>query len=344
MIESTSTRHNPLVDPHPSVWSWEIPVDLFFAAVVAGMMILSGIALLHSRRGTATVLRVHAPLAAFGLVHICLVALFLDLSHKLFVWNLYLTLQPRAPMSWGSWLLSFVYVVLAVTALAGVPSHWPWLARRVPVLAPIAGALSSAKRLRVLAWLNVVLGLALALYTGVLLATMVARPLWNTMALPPLFLASGLASAAAVLALASRFVAIRSAPPPGAMAGLVNALVVAVPGQNRAAGDADGFTRLAVAFLAAQAIALLLFVIGLASGNGSQIEALGLLLDGPFATPFWMLVVVLGLVVPLLLLAAGRKPAPVVAGLGLLLAGGLALRWVLVDAGQVSRLLPGVGP
>ena len=42
MLEITSTRHNPLVDPVLSVWSWEIPVYLFFGGMIAGMMILAG--------------------------------------------------------------------------------------------------------------------------------------------------------------------------------------------------------------------------------------------------------------------------------------------------------------
>ena len=40
MLEITTTRHNPLIDPHLAVWSWEIPVYLFLGGLVAGMMIL----------------------------------------------------------------------------------------------------------------------------------------------------------------------------------------------------------------------------------------------------------------------------------------------------------------
>ena len=51
MLEITSTRHNPLVDPVLSVWSWEIPVYLFFGGMIAGMMILAGLNMLRLAKG-----------------------------------------------------------------------------------------------------------------------------------------------------------------------------------------------------------------------------------------------------------------------------------------------------
>jgi protein NrfD len=93
-------------------------------------------------------------------------------------------------------------------------------------------------------------------------------------------------------------------------------------------------------------VLLLLWVIGLATGSAAQVEALQLVLRGPFAFSFWFGAVALGALVPLMLLAvAARLPrvlAP--AALLLLLAGGLVLRFVVVDAGQMSRLMQSVGP
>jgi len=345
MLEFTTTRLNQGIDPVLHVWVWLIPVDLFFAAVVSGMMILSGIALLRALRPQAAHgegLMVHAPLLAFALLHICLIALFFDLSHKLYFWNLYLTLQPTSPMSWGSWLMASVYLVLAATAIATFTTRWPWLGRSVPPLARLAAWLAAPARLKKLAWANLLLGIALVLYTGVLLATMVARPLWNTMGLPPLFLASGLAGGAAMLALAARFVPRREVAPSGLIAGLVDALIVPVPGAARGAADARPFIWLALVALAAQAVLLFLFTIGLMSGTASQAEAVRLLLSGAFAPLFWIGVVALGVVLPLALLASpygrsSRALAPV--ALVLLLAGGLALRLVIVDAGQASGIV-----
>lgn len=357
MNELLVNRSQPEIDPLMHAWRWEIPVDLFFAAAVAGMMVLSGLALLRARAGRPG-LPLHAPLLAFALVHICLLALFLDLSHKLYVWNLYLTLQPRSPMSWGSWMLTLAYGVMAATALATLPGRWPWLLRRVPLVERLGRALAGPRPLAALAWANVVLGFGLALYTGVLLATMVARPLWNTMVLPPLFLASGLAAGAAFIALAARFVPARPQAPDGLVAGALDALVVpAAAAATRTPQDVAVYVRLALAFLAAQAVLLLLYVIGLATGSASQVAALQTVLAGPFAPAFWLGAVAAGTLLPLALLplslprpgaasAAGgalRAPALAAAALVLLLAGGLVLRFILVDAGQAARLLPGAG-
>jgi protein NrfD len=341
MRELIVNRVQPEVDPVLHAWAWQIPIDLFFAAVVSGMMILSGAALLSARDGRRG-LGTHAPLLGFLLVHICLVALFLDLSHKLYFWNLYLTIQPASPMSWGAWILTLVYLTLLATALADLPVHWPWLARRVPLVQRVSDQLGKPAWKNALAWTNVALGTALALYTGVLLATNVARPLWNTMVLPPLFLASGLAGAAAALALAARFVPDRPAPPT-LVGGLIHALIVPVAGQSRSDGDAVAFTRLASVFLVAQAILLALFVLALATGSASQIAALEPVLAGRFAPLFWLAVIGAGVVVPLVALGAAPRSRFAAAGLVLLLAGGLALRWLIVDAGQASRVLPILG-
>jgi len=47
MLELTTTRANPLVDPGLHVWAWQIPTYLFLGGMVAGMMILAGYFLLY---------------------------------------------------------------------------------------------------------------------------------------------------------------------------------------------------------------------------------------------------------------------------------------------------------
>jgi hypothetical protein len=57
-----------------------------------------------------------------------------------------------------------------------------------------------------------VLGVGLGIYTGILLNTMVARPLWNSAILGPLFLVSGLSAGAAVMHMAATLLQGRTAP------------------------------------------------------------------------------------------------------------------------------------
>ena len=116
-------------------------------------------------------------------------------------------------MSWGSWVLLIVYGVLLVSALIRLPDAWPWLGRRVPGAAELSDAIVGRPGLlQALGWTNVVLGVVLGIYTGILLNTMVARPLWNTTILGPLFLVSGLSAGAAMVHLATRIFPGRPAP------------------------------------------------------------------------------------------------------------------------------------
>ena len=86
-----------------------------------------------------------------------------------------------------------------------------------------------------------------------------------------------------------------------------------------------------------------LFLLGLLAGSAQQVEAARLLLGGPFTAPFWVLVVGLGIVIPLIIqvLAARHLVQHTPIAPIMVMAGGLALRWVLVLAGQVSHWPPG---
>ena len=215
MLEFTTTRHNPLIDPHLAVWSWEIPLYLFVGGIVAGMMVIGGLAMLRLARGEDTrgYFSMQTPLLAFVLMNIGMLALLLDLTHRLYVWRIFVTFEVGSPMSWGSWVLLIVYGVLMVSALLRLPDAWPWLGRKLPVLRTWSDKLvANPGWLRALGWANLVLGIVLGIYTGILLNTMVARPLWNSAILGPLFLVSGLSAGAAVMHITATLLQGRNAP------------------------------------------------------------------------------------------------------------------------------------
>src|SRR5512140_233939 len=112
MNEITLSRANPLVDPHLHVWAWQIPVYLFLGGLVAGMMILWGWFAFSDRRRRADSVAFLLPPLGLALLSLGMLALFLDLEHKAFVWRLYTTFQPASPMSWGAWILLAVYPAL----------------------------------------------------------------------------------------------------------------------------------------------------------------------------------------------------------------------------------------
>ena len=136
MLDITTTRHNPLVDPVLAVWSWEIPVYLFLGGMIAGMMVLGGLNMLRILKGERPegFFSVQTPVLGFVMLNLGMGALFLDLAHKLYVYRVYMAFEPTSPMSWGSWVLILVFPVLILSALIRLPEAWPWLGDRVPAL------------------------------------------------------------------------------------------------------------------------------------------------------------------------------------------------------------------
>jgi protein NrfD len=344
MMEFTSTRHNPLVDPHLGVWSWEIPIYLFLGGVVAGLMILGGLALLRVAKGddSRTFYSWQAPLLAFALMNVGMLALLLDLTNPLHVWRVYTTFQPESPMSWGSWVLLLVYGVLLISATIRIHESWPRLARVAPAFQRWSDSLTAQrKRMALLGWVNLVLGAALGIYTGILLNTMVARPLWNSAILAPLFLVSGLSTGAALLhvlePLQRRLIGLRW-PAPGQLPNLLQQAGPNPPGPEASAS----LVKFDQVFLVAELGIIVLLIMDLANGSASKVNAAALLLSGPYAWGFWMGVVAFGLLVPLAwqgLMLTRRVPHSAVPAV-LVLIGVYALRWIAVNAGQLSEYVP----
>jgi formate-dependent nitrite reductase membrane component NrfD len=308
MYEYTTTRHNHLIDPSLHIWGWEIPVYLFLGGLVAGMMIVMGYFLVTGRHRDERCVCGTLPAAGILLLSLGMLALFLDLEHKLFTWRLYTTFMPASPMSWGAWILLLVYPALAAAGLIEPPAP---LLRRLPALAGISGRLRSRHGYaRAVGALNIGLGALLGIYTGVLLSALGARPLWNSAMLWVLFLVSGLSTASAFVHMVARNEAER---------------VLLAKADN--------------VFLLLELFVLGLFLVGLLSSTKVHIASARLLLSGAYAPVFWTFVVGLGIVVPLILqhLAVRHRirHSPVVPLL--VLAGGLILRFVIVQAGQASR-------
>jgi formate-dependent nitrite reductase membrane component NrfD len=312
-FELVSTAHSPATDPRLHVWGWEIPVYLFLGGFTAGIMVLSGWALWRGRRNPrshATFSLASSGLFVLGLATISLgmLALFLDLSHKAYVWRLYLTMEPWSPMSWGSWILLLVYPVLFAAVLLEPPRQ---LVRLVPSVGPLSRRLADDLLLRrSLGFVSMATGIGLGIYTGILLSALGARPLWSSGLLGPLFLASGLSSSAAFAHWASP-----------------------EPEERRQLAWLDNL------FLTIELGLIAMLLIGLASSTEAHAEAARLVLGGPFTAVFWVGVVFLGILLPLVIqsLAVTHRIIHTPIAPILVMLGGLALRFVIVYAGQYSH-------
>lgn len=344
MLELTSTRANPEIDPLLHIWGWEIPVYLFLGGLVAGLMILSGYHLMRAGfRREDECHCVFAPLLSFLLLSLGMGALFLDLAHKLYVWRLYLTFQVTSPMSWGSWILLLVYPTLILSAIPGLPNAMPWLTRRIPFLEHLSNRVIASQRfLTTIGFANVVIGIALGIYTGILLSALGARPLWNSALLGPLFLFSGLSTGAATLHVLATLATRQGNGPPSFTDAVFNTITQWIRPPKQRPLDPEKLEQADHSFLTIEFFLLLLYLIGLLSSTAAHQQAAALLLTGPYAAAFWVFVVGMGLLLPLTLqgLQMLRVSRHTLLPAVFVLIGGLALRVILVAAGQASSWEP----
>ncbi|MGA7983199.1 MAG: NrfD/PsrC family molybdoenzyme membrane anchor subunit [Chromatiaceae bacterium] len=309
MEEVLATAHfNPKIDPTLAIWDWRIAVYLFLGGVTAGIMCYSAWAVVAKREDqapfTAWRLALWGPIA----LSLGMTTLFLDLEHKLFVFRFYTTFKPASPMSYGAWILILVYPAAIALILATLRQGYPLFASWLERIRIGTWALDLAERhRRTIAIWNIPLGIALGIYTGILLSGFMARPFWNSAILGPLFLVSGLSTAAALVVLA--------APQ---------------------AGERHLFTGIDAGLILAELGIVALLLVGLATGTHMQQDALATLMGGSHTIAFWLWFVTLGLAVPLVLegweLRGGRVRRALLAPV-LVLAGGFILRQVALDIG-----------
>lgn len=285
------------------VWGWEIALYLFLGGLAAGLLILSG--WMHRRMAAerlSPAVAWVAPLLAPVVLSIGMFALFLDLENKWNVWRFYTAFRWSAPMSWGAWILALVYPASLLFGWAAWSEFGPAGKRWV------TGAPFPLRR--EIAGLNIAAGVALGIYTGILLTALGARPLWNSPLLGPLFLLSGLSAGAALLVLIEKDHECRRT-----------------------------LARLDVRFIAAEAVVLTLFFLALLTGGQAQRASAELFFGGPYTAIFWVAVGFLGMALPVWLerLEERGKVAHSAVAPVLVLFGGLALRAILVLAGQASH-------
>lgn len=309
-VTITSGRMNPGVDPVLHAWGWEIPLYLFIGGLVAGILFFSALFFLRGKSEEYKASVKIAPLWTPVLLALGLLALFLDLTHKLYFWRLYTTIRLESPMSWGAWTLMLIFplsVFWAATFIKDVFPGWDW---KFSFISKSVAWLKGYQKL--MAWALIFSSLVLGMYTGILLSAFNARPFWNSAILGPLFLVSGLSTGTAFIMLLSKH-----------------------REEKRRLGQID------MALIGIEIFLIIHLFMGFLASTQVHIDAAHLFLGGPYTAVFWVLVVALGLVTPLLaeLMEFRGLHIPASVPAVLILIGGLILRFIVVDAGQSSRWL-----
>lgn len=309
---------------------WGLPVILylFLAGMGAGATVVGASMMLRGGGGPRGV---HHEIARYGAllgpipVIVGVAAIVFELGswqagHYFRFINLFLVAN-LSPMSVGSWLL----VAFIITSLMFAYTYLPFM----PMF------FGDRLKWRVaLAWVNIPLGIGVAVYTGVLLGSMPSRPFWNSPMLAFLFLISALSTGTALIIFARSFIT---------RGGLSEEHREIVHKSGYVLASAD------VTMIAFEILAVFLFVMFAYLTVGDVRYAIETILPGgPLAGLFWGGVVLLGLTIPGLVelyhVAPGvlykkkytvsRYTEMLIAAL--VIAGGFLLRYVVVIAGQIT--------
>jgi len=305
-----SGRAIPNIDPYLNIWHWSIPVYLFLGGLAAGLLFFAGLySILGKEKEMPTTVKWATFLAPAALV-IGLLCLFIDLKHKLYFWQLYTTIRLQSPMSWGAWVLMLITPLSFLWAgsyVRELKPSWKWT---FPLLNKVEVWVAAHRK--GLAWAMVILSVILGIYTGILLSAFNARPLWNTSLLGPLFLVSGLSSGVATILWMSK---------------------------NHA--ERVLLSKIDLILIGIELFLIIHLFMGFLASNAVQVEAAQLFLGGEFTVFFWVFVVILGLVFPAILeiLELRGIKIPVVIPALMVLIGGLIFRFIMVEAGQITRYL-----
>lgn len=305
-----SGRNIPNIDPYLNIWHWEIPVYLYLGGLAAGIMFFAGLFTVMGKEKEMETTVKWAPFLVPVALVVGLFALFLDLKHQLFFWRLYTTIRLESPMSWGAWTLMLVTplsMVWVASYLKEAIPNWNWrfsIAKQFEALA--------IKYRKHMAWAMMALAIILGVYTGILLSAFNARPLWNTSILGPLFLVSGLSTGLA-----------------------------AIMWMSKSHYERTVLSKIDIALIGVELFLIIHLMMGFLAANEVQIEAAQLFLGGDFTVTFWVFIIILGLIVPAILeiLELFGYKTPIWIPSLLILFGGLMLRFVMVEAGQITRYL-----
>jgi len=304
--------------------SWGLPVIayLFLAGVGAGAVTVSASVLLRKGGFGASRFAIARLGALIGPAPVMLgtFLIIFELGQPFRAMNLFKLIN-LSPMSIGSWLLSVFIVISLLYALTFVP---PW-AGPGDRLAPLR---------RTLAWICIPMGIGVAIYTGVMLGAMPARPFWNSPILAGLFVLSALSSGVASIILLGVFFKNASTDP---------AVRADYDNSNYILVTSDAL------LLGAEMLVVFLFLMFGHLTIGDVRHAMAAILPGgQLAYMFWGLVVIVGLLIPFVIelfqilprllyerefktLVALEVIVPVA-----ILVGGFALRYTIVIAGQIT--------
>lgn len=309
-------------------WSWQPALYLFLGGMGAGAFVMAAVLFLIDRTHHRLIVCVSmwVALASLAVGLLLLLSELITPARGLLMWQSFGHFTSW--MTYGAWGAFAAMAVFAVSALLATRPVGVWLATKWKWFEKHGVALR-----RVLAVVGIVLGAFVAVYTGMLLMSAGGVPLWNTPLLPALFTVSAFDTGVALVEIVAILLSKKDALAPKARVIMERAVMVLV---------------LVECVVMAAFLASMLGADGQTAMGATAASSAALLVSGGLATCFWGMVVACGLVLPLVMAAAGlvlhrrggKKPCPkrlqgalMAIGAAGALIGGCELRFLILAAG-----------
>ncbi|WP_281654120.1 NrfD/PsrC family molybdoenzyme membrane anchor subunit [Eggerthella sinensis] len=311
-----------------TMWSWQPALYLFLGGMGAGAFVMAAVLFLidRTRHRLIVCVSMWAALASLAVGLLLLLSELITPARGLLMWQSFGHFTSW--MTYGAWGAFAAMAVFAVSALLATRPVGVWLATKWKWFEKHGVALR-----RVLAVVGIVLGAFVAVYTGMLLMSAGGVPLWNTLLLPALFTVSAFDTGVALVEIVAVLLSKKDALAPKARVIMERAVVVLV---------------LVECVVMAAFLASMLGADGQTAMGATAASSAALLVSGGLAACFWGMVVACGLVLPLVMAAAGlvlhrrggKKPCPkrlqgalMAIGAAGALIGGCELRFLILAAG-----------
>lgn len=222
--------------------------------------------------------------------------MFTEMGHPFRIHNTLIHFNPTSILSWGGLLQQIFIALSAYFAFLILSGKNDVLREKLGILVTLCAV-------------------CIGFYHSFLLSFATARPLWNSGLTTIISIVSSLATGIATVLICASY----------------------TEQGKREIEELSGLTvNLLITLLLLQVIAILVWIISLATGGVHLVNALNAL-NREFGTLFWLGVVLVGTVAPFLLLVSRRgKSFPVFLTSVLILIGGFIFRYVLVLCGQMS--------
>lgn len=286
-----------------TAWGGMIALYLFLAGIAGGAFLTASLTDLFSKNRSAKLIKTGAYIAPISII-VGLGLLVLDLSKPFSFWKLFMYINTNSVMSIGTFIISFFVTLAFVYGLlvwaestTGLTGFWAKLAKFTSKFAVLR---------KPVALLGALFAICTATYTGFLLSAIITNTLWSV----PFFGLVGVPFLA-VLFLTS---------------GVSTGLAATLMGAGKS-DDLSKYKKLDIGFIALEIILLAILYMTVDP----------IYFSGSMGILFWIGVVVIGLLLPLILSIYGIYNLRnwVIPICGMVVIGGLFLRYFIVYSGQL---------